>query len=39
MAYKRWQGPTRPVSNGATVVRLVLESAEWAGRLRCLADL
>jgi diguanylate cyclase (GGDEF)-like protein/PAS domain S-box-containing protein len=30
MAYKRWQGPTRPVSNGATVVRLVLESNEDA---------
>jgi diguanylate cyclase (GGDEF)-like protein/PAS domain S-box-containing protein len=30
MAYKRWQGPTRPVSNGATVVRLALESNEDA---------
>src|SRR5437763_7582527 len=42
MTYQRWQGPTRPVSNGATVVRLALESNEDApafargalGRLR-----
>src|SRR3954454_1539379 len=30
MAYKRWQGPTRPVSNGATVVRLALDSNQDA---------
>src|SRR5436190_4549074 len=32
MAYKRWQGPTRPVSNGAKVVRLALVSDEAAPR-------
>jgi anti-sigma regulatory factor (Ser/Thr protein kinase) len=30
MTYKRWQGPTRPVTNGATVVRLALASNEDA---------
>jgi diguanylate cyclase (GGDEF)-like protein/PAS domain S-box-containing protein len=30
MTYKRWQGPARPVSNGARVVRLALESNEDA---------
>src|SRR5205085_3496433 len=30
MTYKCWQGPTRPVSNGGTVVRLVLQSNEDA---------
>ena len=30
MKFSRWQGPTRPVSNGATVVRLTLESNDDA---------
>jgi len=30
MTYKRWQGPTRPVSNGAKVVHLALVSDEDA---------
>src|SRR3954449_13506314 len=30
MTYKRWQGPTRPASNGAKVVRLELVSDEDA---------
>jgi diguanylate cyclase (GGDEF)-like protein/PAS domain S-box-containing protein len=30
MTYQRWQGATRPVSNGSTVVRLALESDEDA---------
>lgn len=30
MTYQHWQGATRPVSNGATVVRLTLESDEDA---------
>src|SRR5438876_703680 len=46
MTYKRWQGPNRPVSNGSTVVHLVLESNGHAprqasaalGRLRGQAD-
>jgi anti-sigma regulatory factor (Ser/Thr protein kinase) len=32
MTYKRWQGPNRPVSNGATVVRLKLRSDDDAPR-------
>jgi diguanylate cyclase (GGDEF)-like protein/PAS domain S-box-containing protein len=46
MTYKRWQGPTRPVSNGAAVVRLTLEANDDApgharsalGRLRGQTD-
>jgi diguanylate cyclase (GGDEF)-like protein/PAS domain S-box-containing protein len=30
MTYKRWQGPTRPVANGAAVLRLTLGSNEDA---------
>ncbi|HEX4719151.1 MAG TPA: PAS domain S-box protein [Thermoleophilaceae bacterium] len=30
MTYQRWQGATRPVSNGSTVVRLALESDQYA---------
>jgi diguanylate cyclase (GGDEF)-like protein/PAS domain S-box-containing protein len=30
MAYMRWQGPTRPVSNGAKVIRVALVSDEDA---------
>jgi anti-sigma regulatory factor (Ser/Thr protein kinase) len=30
MIYKRWQGPTRPASNGAAAVRLTLRSNEDA---------
>jgi diguanylate cyclase (GGDEF)-like protein len=32
MTYRRWQGPTRPVSNGAAVVRLTLGSDDDAPR-------
>jgi anti-sigma regulatory factor (Ser/Thr protein kinase) len=41
MTYQRWQGATRPVSNGATVVRLAFESNEDAPALarRALARL
>jgi diguanylate cyclase (GGDEF)-like protein/PAS domain S-box-containing protein len=46
MTYKRWQGPTRPVSNGAAVLRLTLGSDDDApgharaalGRLRGQTD-
>ena len=46
MIYTRWQGPTRPVSNGAAVLRLTLESNDDAprharsalGRLCCHTD-
>src|SRR5436309_12762004 len=30
MTYTRWRGPTRPVSNGAAVLRLTLESNDDA---------
>src|SRR4051812_31040471 len=30
MTYKRWQGPTRPVSNGVAALRLTLVSNEDA---------
>jgi diguanylate cyclase (GGDEF)-like protein/PAS domain S-box-containing protein len=33
MQYKRWQGPDRPVSNGAVVMRLELETNEDAPRM------
>jgi diguanylate cyclase (GGDEF)-like protein len=46
MTYKRWQGPTRPVANGAAVLRLTLEANDDApgharvalGRLRGQTD-
>ena len=41
MTYQRWQGADRPVSNGATVVRMAVESNEDAPALarRAIANL